>query len=72
MAANINAAAANAAATAALAAETAADTARLEAALLDLRHQYQAAQADALDEHMGVCRDTLTAWIREAARRKRN
>jgi N-acetylneuraminic acid mutarotase/transposase-like protein len=54
-----------------MAAETA-DNARLEAALLDLRHQCQAAQADALDEHMGVCRDTLTAWMRDAARRKRN
>ena len=28
--------------------------------------------ADALDEHMGVCRETLTVWMREAARRKRN
>ena len=55
---------------AALAAETAADNARLEAALVDLRQQYQAAQQDALDEHMGVCRDTLTAWMRDAARRK--
>ena len=46
------------------------DNARLEATLVDLRHEFQMGQRDALDAYMILCRNRLAQWAQEAARQK--